>query len=137
MIVRLTDALLALLAASLAAAGGGYWLGLEEGRSDVKAAHDSDQVAALNRVIDTTNGLIQQANTASADLRAQTAARAEYDLKTSKELKDALIKSAGSRAGCRYDVVSLRLLEAARERANKAAASGVLDTVPAAAGAKR
>lgn len=137
MIVRLTDALFALLLASLAAGGGGYWLGLSEGRSDVQAAHDSKQVDELKRVISTTDGLIKQANVASAELRAQTAARGEFDLRTSKELKDALIKSAGTRAGCRYDVVSLRLLEAARERANKAAASGVLDTVPTAAGAKR
>lgn len=137
MIVRLSDALLTVLIVGIAAAGGGYWLGLNEGQRDAKAAHDSTQVAELTQIISATDTLIQRANTASADLRAQTTARAEFDSKTTRELRDALIKSAGNRAGCRYDVVSLHLLEEARERANQAAASGVLNAMPAAAGAKR
>ena len=137
MIVRLTDALLVLLIVALLAVGGGYWLGLREGKSDAQATADSLQVESLTKVLNATDELIRGANQASADLRSQTAARATADIKTTKELKDALSKSAGSRAGCRYDVVSLRLLEDARERANTAAATGVLNTVPTAAGAKK
>lgn len=136
MIVRLTDALLAALLIALMAAGGGYWLGLREGSSDVQASHDSEQVRSLTRLLDATDALIDEANTAGTDLRTQTAARAAIDSRTSKELKDALSKSAGTRAGCRFDVVSLRLLDEARERANQAAATGVLDAVPATTGAK-
>ena len=132
MIIRLTDLILAIVLAGGVGFFGGYGRGMDDGAVKVRAAHDSKAVTELHNIINAADALVVSANSASADLRAQTARRALFDTKTSRELKDALSKSAGSRANCRYDVISLRLIEDARTRANAATATGVFDTVPAA-----
>lgn len=130
--IRLPDALLALLIVGGAAFGGGVWYGRTEGRADEKATQDAATVRQLGEIISAHTALVGEANKTSQALRVATSQRTALDNKTNKELKDALAKTAGTRAGCQFDDDSMRQLEGARARANQAAAGGIVGAVPAA-----
>ncbi len=114
-----------------------YGTGYRNGETAADARHDKAAVAELRAILKTNAEQTDQANQASAELRGLIASIDRRDSRTSKELHDALQKTAADRAGCRFDDDSLRLLDAARERAAAAAALGLRRTAPAAAGAER
>ena len=117
----------------LAAAVAGFFYGKHQGALAESAKRDGKAVAQLQQLITSHQGLIGQANRASLALRALAAARLEADNKFSQEFKDALKPTAASRAGCVFPADVMRQLTAARDRAAKAAASGIAGGVPAAA----
>ena len=117
----------------LAAAVAGFFYGKHQGALAESAKRDGKAVADLTQLITSHQGLIGQANRASLALRAVVAARLEADNKFLQEFKDALKPTADSRAGCVFPPDVMRQLAAARDRAAKAAASGVAGGVPAAA----
>ena len=117
----------------LAAAVAGFFYGKHQGALAESAKRDGKAVADLTQLITSHQGLIGQANRASLALRAVVAARLEADNKFLQEFKDALKPTADSRAGCVFPPDVMRQLTAARDRAAKAAASGVAGGVPAAA----
>lgn len=121
---------LAGLVLALAAGGGGYWWGHSAGKAGEVARRDADTVKQVTAQLEAHAGLIDDANAASAALRGAMARRSAADRKASKEFQDALKKSAGDRAGCRFDDDSVRQLGAARERAAQAAAGGGDAAVP-------
>ena len=129
---RTKIALIALVL-SLAAAVAGFFYGKHQGALAESAKRDGKAVADLTQLITSHQGLIGQANRASLALRALAAARLEADNKFSQEFKDALKPTADSRAGCVFPADVMRQLTAARDRAAKAAASGIAGGVPAAA----
>lgn len=120
---------------ALTAGAGGYWRGHADGKAAEVARQDAAAVRQLTQLITSQGELIDQANAASTGLRASLAARAAQDQRFSKEFRNALKLSAAGRAGCRFDDDSVRQLDAARERAAQAAASGSAAAVPGAAGA--
>ena len=117
----------------LAAAVAGFFYGKHQGALAESAKRDGKAVADLTQLITSHQGLIGQANRASLALRAVVAARLEADNKFLQEFKDALKPTADSRAGCVFPPDVMRQLTAARDRAAKAAASGIAGGVPAAA----
>ena len=121
------------LVVCLAAAVGGFFYGKHQGALAESAKRDGKAVADLTQLITSHQGLIGQANRASLALRAVVAARLEADNKFLQEFKDALKPTAASRAGCVFPADVMRQLAAARDRAAKAAASGIAGGVPAAA----
>ena len=135
----MTRAAIALLAVLTALAGvlGGYWWGRTDGAAVAKARQAAQVVADMEQLLDKHAGLAAQSNAASAALRKAAAHRGEVDRRTTKELKDALAKNVGDRAGCRFDAGVMQHLEAARERAGRAAAGGGDGAVPGAAGDAR
>lgn len=129
---RAKIALIALVL-SLAAAVAGFFYGKHQGALAESAKRDGKAVAQLEQLITSHKGLIGQSNRASLALRAVVAARLEADNKFLQEFKDALKPTADSRAGCVFPPDVMRQLNAARDRAAKAAASGIAGSVPAAA----
>ena len=111
----------------------GFFYGKHQGALAESAKRDGKAVADLTQLITSHQGLIGQANRASLALRAVVAARLEADNKFLQEFKDALKPTADSRAGCVFPPDVMRQLAAARDRAAKAAASGIAGGVPAAA----
>ena len=121
------------LVLSLAAAVAGFFYGRHQGVLAESAKRDSKAVAQLEQLITSQKGLIGESNRASLALRNAAAARQEADNKFLQEFKDALKPTADSRAGCVFPPDVMRQLTAARDRAAKAAASGIAGGVPAAA----
>ena len=128
-----TKCALIALCLSLAAAVAGFFYGQHQGVLAESAKRDGKVVADLANLITSHQGLITQANNASRNIRTAMAARLLADAQSSKEFKDALASSADSRDGCVFPADVMRQLAAARDRAAKAAASGIAGGVPAAA----
>ncbi|MDC7940916.1 hypothetical protein [Raoultella ornithinolytica] len=118
----------------LAASGLGIlWLvwhqGYERGVGDVRleVANQKTREAgdALNQFIDGAKQLTAEANQASNALAAQVAARQTADEQSTREIKDALKKTASQRVMCVFDDGVMQLLREARQRAATAAADGL------------
>ncbi len=126
---------IALLAVLLALAGAalGYWRGHAAGALAAEAKHNANAVQGMTDLLVSHSTLIQQTGAASAALRRAVAAREKADEATTQELKDVLANTAVTRVDCRHDAGVMRQLEAARERAARAAASGLDGAVPGAA----
>lgn len=124
-------ALLALLLA-LAGAALGYWRGHAAGALAAEAKHNANAVQGMTQLLESHSALIKQTGAASAALRRAVAAREQADEAATQELKDALAITASTRADCRHDAGVMRSLEAARERAARAAAGGSDGAVPGA-----
>lgn len=118
----------------LAASGLGIlWLvwhqGYERGAGDVRleVANQKTREAgdALNQFIDGAKQLTAEANQASNALAAQVAARQAADEQSTREVKNALKKTASQRVMCVFDDDVMQLLREARQRAATAAADGL------------
>ncbi|GKL08843.1 hypothetical protein NUBL21990_43610 [Klebsiella pneumoniae] len=112
---------------------GTLWLiwhqGYERGAGDVRleVANQKTREAgdALNQFIAGARQLTAEANKASNALAAQVAARQTADEQSTRELKDALKKTASQRVKCVFDDGVMQLLREARELAATAAADGL------------
>lgn len=128
---------------------GTLWLiwhqGYERGAGDVRleVANQKTREAgdALQKFIDGARQLTAEANKASNALAAQVAARQTADEQSTRELKDALKKTASQRVMCVFDDGVMQLLREARQRAATAAADGISGgddrKVPASGGSGR
>ncbi|EMI1355405.1 TPA: hypothetical protein MNL42_005228 [Klebsiella pneumoniae] len=118
----------------LAASGlGMLWLvwhqGYERGAGDVRLEVATQKTReagdALQKFIDGAKLLTAEANKAGNALAAQVAARQAADQQSTREIKDALKKTASQRVMCVFDDDVMRLLREARQRAATAAADGL------------
>lgn len=125
----MTRALVAILAVMVLVVGG-YWYGAAQGSNAERTKHDAQTLTDLTNLVESHKTLVFQANTASQALQLAITARTEADARSTKELKNALRSTAGSRVGCVFDDGVLRQLEQARSRAAQAAASGIRTTLP-------
>ncbi|WP_220814101.1 hypothetical protein [Pseudomonas paralcaligenes] len=107
-----------------------YDLGYAEGTAAAANQCQQAQLDALEGVIDSTRGLIADANAASQQLGKTISARRMADAQTTKEIRHALATTAPQRAGCVFDVGVMQQLADAHRRAAEAAASGIRATVP-------
>lgn len=134
MTIRLTTLLLAILLAGLLSFMGGAWVAYERGQSDCQATHDRSDLQLATQLLQSASQDMRQANADDLALRDRLSQKMGLDAKTTKELRDDLKKTAASRAGCRFSDNSMQLIENARERSAKAAASGIDGALPAAGG---
>ena len=126
---------LALAALVLTAAGGaaGYWRGHVAGSAAEVARQDADTINTLGAQLAAHADLVKQSGDASRRLRVAVALREKANTQTSKDLRDALLASADSRAGCTFPAGVMRQLAQARDAAAQAAASGIGSALPGAA----
>lgn len=103
----------------------GYERGSGDARLEVASQKTREAGDALNQFIDGAKQLTAAANQASNALAAQVAARQTADEQSSREIKDALKKTASQRVMCVFDDDVMRLLREARQRAATAAADGL------------
>ncbi|MDO5940624.1 hypothetical protein [Burkholderia cepacia] len=133
----MTPARIALISVllALAAAVGGFFFGRHVEATAQHARASDKTISELGALLEANQDLIRDSQDASRKMREALTQRAAQDQKSTKELRDALAKTARSRADCRFDADSMRLIQAARDRAAATAAGGVLGAVPATASA--
>ena len=102
-----------------------YNEGLAAARLECSEGRTQQAADALNQFIAGARQLTTEANKASNALAAQVAARQTADEQSTRELKDALKKTASQRVKCVFDDGVMQLLREARERAATAAADGL------------
>lgn len=119
-----------ILLTGVAAFAIGRGTGYSAGKATQQAQTDRAAVIQLEEIVESSAALVINANAASNAMRAQTAARAAADRKTTKELRDVLELTSGDRMLCRFDADSMRLIAQARERATQSAAGGIRGAVP-------
>lgn len=129
--------LLAIVVSSGIAATGGYLRGHQNGVRDTRLATNTQAVTDLTALIDNHRQLIAEANAAGRRLAEQTARREEHDNQTTRELRDALAKTADRRVRCVFDADVMQQLARARDRAAQAAATGLHEPVPGTAAGTR
>lgn len=110
----------------------GAFLGHDHGRRIERGEQSTRAVDQLNTMLHAQARLVGEAKAASRGMRAAAAQRAAEDARTTREFKDVLQATAGSRDGCEFPADVVRQLDAARERAAQAAAGGLRAAVPAA-----
>lgn len=108
----------------------GYDKGLAAGRAECQ----QETIDELTVLITSSQYLITTAHTASQKLAKTISDRQQADATSTRELRNALALTAAERAQCRFDAVSLRHVESARDRAAAAAAGGIGSAMPAASG---
>lgn len=124
-----------LLAVVLGVVGGlgvGYWRGDLDASAREVAKQDAQTVKDLTGLIQSQKDLIADAGKASAAMRGAVALRQKSDAQSTKELRDALSKTASERAGCLFPADVMRQLAEAHGRAAQAAAGGVRGALPSA-----
>ena len=117
---------------SLATGIGGYAYGTSQGKAIEKGRQDAETVQALTDQIGAHNDLVKRSNDASRRLRNAVTLREQANQQSSQELSNELTTTADSRAGCVFPSSVMRNLSEARDRAAKAAASGIGGAVPGA-----
>lgn len=103
----------------------GYERGAGDVRLEVANQNTREAGDALQKFIDGAKLLTAEANKAGNALAAQVAARQAADQQSTREIKDALKKTASQRVMCVFDDDVMRLLREARQRAATAAADGL------------
>ncbi|ENN8396254.1 TPA: hypothetical protein ACXI7C_001320 [Serratia marcescens] len=108
---------------------GGFQAGHKQGMADARLECSRGQTqqatAALNQFIASTKALTAQANAASQQLAQQIADRAAADDLSTREIRDALKKTADSRVNCVFDAGVMQQLAAAQQRAAAATTTGI------------
>lgn len=100
-----------------------------KGKTDAQLEYAQEKTResadALQQFINGARLLTAEANRASNALAAQVAARQTADEQSTREIKDALKKTASQRVMCVFDDGVMQLLREARQRAATAAADGL------------
>lgn len=125
--------LVGLLAAAMALFG--TWsAGYVTGKAAGAAACAAGQVEDYRTLLDKSGQQLSDAQQVSDALFKRLSGQAQYDEKTTKELRDALAETADARAACRFAAGVMQQLEDARQRAAKATTGGLGATLPLAGG---
>lgn len=108
------------------------WLGQveQQGYERARAEYQQADLSRLTALIQSSRALEQAAQEASRVLLNSVQTRQQADAKTTKEIRHALAASAPERAACLFDAGVMQQLDAARDRATRAAASGLSDALP-------
>lgn len=110
--------------------------GYTKGFAQAQSACNSKSIEQLTQMLNTTERLTRDANAASLQLGKTISDRQQADAAATLEIRNALKSTAHLRVNCVFDDGVMRLLEAARLRANTAAASGISHAVPSTAPAR-
>ncbi|HBL7015549.1 hypothetical protein AB6V67_12390 [Serratia marcescens] len=115
--------------------------GLADAHLECSRGQTHQAADALNQFITGAKELTAQANAASQQLAQQIADRAAADNQSTREIRDALKKTADRRVNCEFDADVMQQLAAAQQRAATATTNGIASriggTVPATGAAGR
>jgi hypothetical protein len=117
---------------AIAAGVGGYGYGLDQGKALEKGRQDSKALDAVTEQLSAHADLVKRSGAASRSMRTAMAQLEKANTQTTTEMADALTTTALDRADCVFPPGVMRGLEAARDRAAQAAASGVRGALPTA-----
>ncbi|HFF9504093.1 TPA: hypothetical protein ACGE99_003769 [Serratia marcescens] len=119
----------------------GHKQGLADARLECSRSQTRQAADALNQFIAGAKELTAQANAASQQLAQQIADRAAADDQSTREIRDALKKTAARRVNCVFDADVMQQLSTAQQRAAAATTNGIASriggTVPATGAAER
>lgn len=102
----------------------------DKGYSAAERAYQERDIKTLTAVITNTEALVNHAERVSHNIEVAMAAQTTADQKTTQEIQRALSRNANQRVNCQFDDGVMQQLTTARDRANKAAASGVGYALP-------
>ena len=115
---------------AIAAGVGGYGYGLDQGKALEKGRQDSKALEAVTEQLSAHADLVKRSSAASRSMRTALAQLEKANTQTTTEIADALTTTAPERADCVFPPGVMRGLEAARDRAAEAAASGIRGALP-------
>ena len=115
---------------AIAAGVGGYGYGLDQGKALEKGRQDSKALEAVTEQLSAHADLVKRSGAASKGMRAAVAQLERANTQTTTENADALTTTAPERADCVFPPDVVRGLQAARDRAAEAAASGIRGALP-------
>ncbi|MFT0211812.1 hypothetical protein VQ643_04250 [Pseudomonas sp. F1_0610] len=107
-----------------------YWVGQWQGASEQQLKHERQNMAAIEQLLARSQQQIDAANQASNALLKQMQSRAKQDQQTTKELHDALAKTAANRTDCNLPDDVMQYLYQARDRASAATTRSTVNPVP-------
>ncbi|TQI99263.1 hypothetical protein FHU11_4845 [Serratia fonticola] len=111
----------------------GYQEGLSEAKRECLENKLSDSEQALNAFAKAAEQATERVRQADRALSESIAAQELRDEKTTRDIKNALKKSAGGRINCVFDSDSMQQLSAARDRAAAAVTRGINRELPSTA----
>ena len=118
------------LLVAIAAGVGGYGYGLDQGKALEKGRQDGKALETITDQIAAHADLVKRSGAASKGMRAAVAQFEKANTQTTREIADALTSTAPERADCVFPPDVVRGLQAARDRAAEAAASGIRGALP-------
>lgn len=125
-----STALVGGLLLAVAAGIGGYGYGLDQGKALEKGRQDAKALETITDQIAAHADLVKRSGAASKGMRAAVAQLERANTQTTTEIADALTTTAPERADCMFPPDVVRGLQAARDRAAEAAASGIRGALP-------
>ncbi len=125
-------AALAGLVLAVATGIAGYGYGIDQGKALEKGRQDSKALEAVTDQLSAHADLVKRSGAASRSMRTAMAQLEKANTQTTTEMADALTTTASDRADCVFPSGVMRGLEAARDRAAEAAASGIRGALPGA-----
>ncbi|WP_431222219.1 hypothetical protein ACQ86O_17850 [Serratia sp. L9] len=103
----------------------GYQEGLNEARQECLRNQLSDSQQALNSFTQAANQAAERVRLADRALSERIAEQELRDEQTTRDIKNALKKTASDRVNCVFDDDSMQQLAAARDRATAAVTGGI------------
>ena len=108
----------------------GYGYGIDQGKALEKGRQDAKALETITDQIAAHADLVKRSGAASKGMRAAVAQLEKANTQTTTEIADALTTTAPERADCVFPTDVVRGLQAARDRAAEAAASGIRGALP-------
>lgn len=109
--------------------GDAWYIGYTKGKQTSEKQYLNQQINQLQALISNTEKATQKAQEASAKYQQLVSAKTEADIKTTKELHNALKNTQNTRTQCVFDDHIMQQLDTARRRAANAANTPQLDGV--------
>ena len=132
--VDMTRIRLLLIALLLTALAASHWAVFGWGHANATASESSacqaQTIGQLDSTLQQMQQLTRDASAANLALGQTISARQQADAQATTEIRNALKTTAHLRVDCVFDDGVMRALSTARQRANHAAASGLINPVP-------
>ena len=97
----------------------------KNGLAVARAETQKQTLEDLTAIINNAQVLVEYAGAISGKIQTAINARETYDQQTTKEIRNALSRTATTRIRCNFDDDIMQQLAAARNRANEAATIGI------------
>lgn len=97
----------------------------KNGLAVARAESQKQTLEDLTAIINNAQVLVEYAGAISGKMQTAIDAREAYDQQTTKEMRNALSRTANTRINCQFDTDVMQQLVTARDRANQAATSGI------------
>jgi hypothetical protein len=124
-------AVVSLIALQIILGVGVFKYGYDKGVALSESKYHKADIKALEKVITQTEALVSEAEKASLAINQTISDRAKADHKTTQDIRNALSTTAHLRVDCVFDNNVMQQLGEAADRADQAAASGIVSAMPA------